>query len=464
MTNNTSSRRELPASLTIATPPQDRRLKRPRSSFFPERSLRLWANRPYLSPGQPESSIPSDGKPSDPSRTSWQAWSKGATRSMARPQTQYSVNAHNYTVAELPATESNSRRRGRCQSSFVVSPLSRSLDSVATPVSRNESSTIGSRISSLILRRNSHSLGDTADAQSGLISTSELGGQYSGGHRAFPGPRITRTSPRSTSPISQPSISHPQALQVSNRGRPSHNSYSPVGSNPFQPWARPRPASAMGPTTSSTMETSSFVPQLQQRGFSYSSAPSRPSNNAVHLDTNMRLEAEPEPFVSPLDFALFAEATSSLGFDLSSSAAAPSIFQPPPFTQTQSFPLPQSLQTPRPPSTSSHLQPLQQSGSQRSHSAPPRPSPYNQHARSTSDNSQTPAYSTEEPTRAQLLLVALGLDDDGMRPNDDELPDYETSQREANAAKQYEATRRARELEQGWLRGRAERVGRRRRS
>jgi hypothetical protein len=81
--------------------------------------------------------------------------------------------------------------------------------------------------------------------------------------------------------------------------------------------------------------------------------------------------------------------------------------------------------------------------------------------------------SQHPPTRTQLIAEALeAIDDEEMMINsgsqaigggngngtDDELPDYATSQAEASARQRSEATRRARELEENWLRGRAERT------
>jgi hypothetical protein len=458
-----NSRPGLPASLTIATPPSSRSLKRPKSSYFPDRSFRLWANRPYLCQDQAKSSTPSDAMPVNPPRTPWLAWSIGASLSAAQQQSSDNSYAYNHAIVELPAYESQSQLRERRRSSMLVSPLSihrRSLESISS-VSRKESGRIASRIGSLI-RRNSHSLGDSPDAQSGLMSTSQVVGHFTSGYPASGNLAITRMTPQTITPISIPSTSNSQQLRDSNQRPQAPNMFSQVNSYESQPWTRPRAQSAIGTSSSVAVDPPSFTLRQQVHGYSYSSTPASASTTDVRVDTNMRLEAEPEPFVSPLDYALFAEATSSLGFDLLD-PAVPSIFQPPPFTQTQSFPLQQTTQTSQPP-LSSYLAPLQPSNSQRSRSVPPRPS-YTQHTRSTSGNSQAPAYSIpQEPTRAQLLLEALGLDDDPMRGNDDELPDYETSQREAYDARRSEATRRARELEQNWLRGRQERSRRRRRS
>jgi hypothetical protein len=458
-----NSRPGLPASLTIATPPSSRSLKRPKSSYFPDRSFRLWANRPYLCQGQAESSTPSDSMPVNPPRTPWLAWSTGASLSEAQRQNSDNSYAYSYTAVELPANDSQFQIGERRRSSMLVSPLSihrRSLESISS-VSRKESSRIPSRIGSLI-RRNSHSLGDSPDAQSGLISTSQVVGHSVSGYPASENRAITRMTPQNIASVSSPSTSHSQQLRVSNQRPQAQNLFPQPNSYQFQHWTRPRAQSAIGTSSSVAMDPPSFTVRQQGHGYSYSSAPAGPSTGDVRVDTNMRLEAEPEPFVSPLDYALFAEATSSIGFDLLD-PAIPSIFQPPPFTQTQSFPLQRTTQAAQPP-LSSYLAPLQPSNSQRSRSVPPRPS-YTQHARSSSGNSQAPAYSVpREPTRAQLLLEALGLDDESMRGNDDELPDYETSQREAYDARRSEATRRARELEQNWLRGRQERSGRRRRS
>jgi hypothetical protein len=454
-----NSRPGLPASLTIATPPPSRTLKHSKSSYFPDRSFRLWANRPYLCQGQAESSTPSDGMPANPPRTPWLAWSIGASLSAAQQHSSENSYANSHTAVELSANEPQTQIRERRRSSMLVSPLSihrRSLESISS-VSRKESSRTASRIGSLI-RRNSHSLGDSPDAQSGLISTSQVVGHFTSGYPASGNRAITRMTPRTITPVSRPNTSNSQQLRVSKQMPQAQNLLSQPNSDQFQHWTRPRAQSAIDTSSSVAMDPPSFTIRQQGHGYSYSSAPAGPSATDVRVDTNMRSEAEPEPFVSPIDYALFAEATSSLGFDLLD-PAVPSIFQPPPFTQTQSFPLQHTTQAAQPP-LSSYLAPLQPSNSQRSRSVPPRPS-YTQHTRSISGNSQAPVYSVpREPTRAQLLLEALGLDDEPMRGNDDELPDYETSQREAYDARRSEATRRARELEQNWLRGRQERSGR----
>jgi hypothetical protein len=58
----------------------------------------------------------------------------------------------------------------------------------------------------------------------------------------------------------------------------------------------------------------------------------------------------------------------------------------------------------------------------------------------------------------QRLAEALAdSDEDETRGSDEELPDYTTSQAEASARQRNEAARRARELEERWMRGRAER-------
>jgi hypothetical protein len=64
------------------------------------------------------------------------------------------------------------------------------------------------------------------------------------------------------------------------------------------------------------------------------------------------------------------------------------------------------------------------------------------------------------PPKLDDVLAAFlaAAADDGPPPGDEELPDYATSQAQAQASRRDEAARRARELEEGWLRGRAERA------
>jgi hypothetical protein len=74
-----------------------------------------------------------------------------------------------------------------------------------------------------------------------------------------------------------------------------------------------------------------------------------------------------------------------------------------------------------------------------------------------------PASTPPPPPKLDDLLIAALLDnalagDDDCPPDDEELPDYATSQAQAQASRRDEAARRAAELEAGWLRGRAERA------
>jgi hypothetical protein len=63
---------------------------------------------------------------------------------------------------------------------------------------------------------------------------------------------------------------------------------------------------------------------------------------------------------------------------------------------------------------------------------------------------------TRRQNRSQIVAEALlGLEhDEDERNSDDELPDYATSQMEANARQRWKATQRARELDEAWRRRR----------
>jgi len=76
---------------------------------------------------------------------------------------------------------------------------------------------------------------------------------------------------------------------------------------------------------------------------------------------------------------------------------------------------------------------------------------------------QPPTTPPPPPQLAKLdddLDAFVTADHDLDHPDDEELPDYATSQAQASARQRDEAARRARELEEGWLRGRAERARR----
>jgi hypothetical protein len=231
--------------------------------------------------------------------------------------------------------------------------------------------------------------------------------------------------------------------------------------------------------------------------------------------TDVEMEAD---FDSPSDFALFAEATASLGFFLGDSFSTspvegqytqPSRRQSPqpllPLLNTGS-PSPRissieshdavgqssTLPTMYPQDASSftdyshqyensHLLPREEYAQPRSRSVPP-PAFSNSHSRSTSNPAPTrssrftsppfsrlraqPSYqqlrSSSQQAQSRVItgaFPALGVirsnQDDIM---DDELPDYAQSQAEATERQRVEAMSRARQLEEGWLRGRADRI------
>lgn len=201
----------------------------------------------------------------------------------------------------------------------------------------------------------------------------------------------------------------------------------------FSPISYASPTSAQQPTTSAGTS----------RGFTSSSDPGSVQRSVSTTAVPVRHESETaaDAFASPSDFALFAEATSSLS--IGEVTSAPVVRRPVPARQVTPIRPPAAL----PPVPQGSVSPPQHLSSSnlpqaRAQSLPPR---------------QTqPQVLTVRPSRTQLAAEALlGLEnlEDGENP-DDELPDYAQSQMEATARQRWEATQRARELDEAWRRGR----------
>jgi len=175
-----------------------------------------------------------------------------------------------------------------------------------------------------------------------------------------------------------------------------------------------------------------------------------------------------DEFTSPTDFALFAEATSSLDITplpspnpaLNNNSWSTSA-QEQQFYSYASPPVDTSYISPMPSYPYSSHRPTV-SASRLAAPLPPIP-----HNRSSSTNSPALALAPPPPggqmrrqqSRSQMLaeaLTGLGLEDSrvGSSDEDDELPNYEQSQAEVAARKRREAAARARELEEGWNRAR----------
>lgn len=250
----------------------------------------------------------------------------------------------------------------------------------------------------------------------------------------------------------------------------TRHTFSPVSDNPFDTWTSINKPHTATPTPVAQMDNplSDFLP-TPSRGFSNSSAPAELSSATPEIiepiDPSRAMESEPEGFTSPTEFALFAEATSSFSF-LPSTFDTPSQLHPTMSISNTGTPTLRSQ--PLPPR---HLIPLPQLITPRSRSVPASKTPI--HHRSSSSTAamplpirrNSPPYTyaststpmlqppfSQPPFRSQLLADAIEA------PEDEELPDYATSQAEASAKQRTEATRRARELEQSWIRGRQERA------
>jgi hypothetical protein len=294
-------------------------------------------------------------------------------------------------------------------------------------------------------------------------------------------PRTDRSAAMLFSPVSPPS-----AVDGSHKDFP--------GTTRF-------PSTVSSPIRSYTLDSNTSTV------ISNSTAPSKLSVDQ-HIsklaDQDQKLDAELEPeadFDSPSDFALFAEATNSLSFFPSESSVT-SYAQPTPFPATSSAAAWNSftassvshnslyqnqthLSLRSNPSVSSLSRPYQSRAiytssreppsPERSRSVPP-PNIHSTHIRSTSNPPLSipplPLHSAASvsclrrgQSRSRQIAEELAIinthdDHDIMTASNEELPDYETSQAEATERQRLDAISRARQLEQGWLRGRAERIKR----
>lgn len=268
---------------------------------------------------------------------------------------------------------------------------------------------------------------------------------------SFPDADLPRSNPtvaQQYSAISPSIYGSPQSDPESTTtpySRPTRDPWESAASSsvkPFQPmdpnltWS---PISYASPTTSQQPTTRAGT----SRGFTSSSDPGTIQRSVSTTAVPVRRESETaaDAFASPSDFALFAEATSSLS--IGDVGTVPVVRRPVQARQITPTRLPATL-PPVPQESISSLEPLYSSSfpQARAQSLPPRQS--------------QPQVLTVRPSRTQFAAEALlGLEnlEDGENP-DDELPDYAQSQMEATARQRWEATQRARELDEAWRRGR----------
>ncbi|KAF2433115.1 hypothetical protein EJ08DRAFT_647511 [Tothia fuscella] len=205
--------------------------------------------------------------------------------------------------------------------------------------------------------------------------------------------------------------------------------FSPIGNNSNESWeASPQRSRSQSYMTSPTsyappwLDSAPEVHQEGSRGYSAWSAPEVMQSPQPAQSSDRRESEAMGGFTSPSEFALFAEATSSLNIVAIKSSPWSRGVRP----SSRPLPTQSRLEAPLPPIPRSHSSPAPDTrsiGRQRSQS--------------------------------QLLTEALvGWDQDeghqGSEISDDELPDYAQSQAEAHAHQRREAARRAQELEQRW--------------
>jgi hypothetical protein len=469
--------RDLPPSLVIVTPSQ--------APSNPEAESSSHQPQPSQIPSLPKSfSLPSQGIMASPtekrSRIDLGAvWKRASRGSGAQDQdaglggSMASVNSSPSSPSPSSPSQSrlwNIRRAVSASSTGPGSPQS-PVDS-NSPTSPQGFQRRPSRISSFIRRH--HSTPRLEDSQDRGIPPSLLPGI----------PPVQRNQLPYNNSSSQPILNHNLNSSPYSSSHPASHSqwllhtlpnttYSPVAPNPFQEWeSKPRPRTASSsPIVSSMNKPLPPLPRPLEDFPNPLTLNTQQTSTPVIIESPKAMETEAEGFTSPTEFALFAEATSSFSFLPSTFEAVPSPTpSPQPYSQQQTYPSQSHSQTlPLPPR---HHIPLPQLITPRSRSVPSASGP--SHHRSSSSSAPMPMPvrrssppqqqllprgSPQPPTRAQLLAEALeGIDDDDERGRDDELPDYATSQAEASAKQRNEATRRARELEENWLRGRAERV------
>ncbi|KAF2668509.1 hypothetical protein BT63DRAFT_278989 [Microthyrium microscopicum] len=494
---------ELPPALTIATPKtfSRRPLRRPASFSFQDKGFRLWSHRTYASQGS-ESTMP------------------GSREQMEQDRDDPSSN-YNSPTSPSPSSPTRQILRSIRRSVSSLSPRSGKHSSPTSPqdssisrAARNSSSRIQGH--DLSNPGYSDDLRHTAIVNKGVYAVSS-GSSY----RAYSQVDITRNHLPQISAPSSPSSSPRVPARMPGRHTDPMNShsFSPISDNPWVPAKQhQRPHTAL-PTQTTFDQDQISIPRSQPtRGLSNSSAPAASVSTASRMaDSNSNPEADAE-FTSPSEFALFAEATSSLGIlpseptpfamqprrasppmrpqpyhyasqyalpaprpqsyappplqaPLPSFAAPP--FAPPNFSQTHSFPMSQPYSVPgsdapgqAQPSYHYHQHihlaaPIPPAN--RSRSVPPTTATQHLHQRTPSAAlpalpATMPPLPIRELSRQQMIAEALTGLDDGGPGSDDELPDYATSQAEANAVQRQAAAQRARELEEGWRRGRQQRA------
>ena len=265
---------------------------------------------------------------------------------------------------------------------------------------------------------------------------------------------------------------------VYSRPQPRASEHTLQSSTPLQPQSKRddtfllQPAAYSPPKPSRPRFSEQFIPEQQfdlpppnipWHGGSMSSSSSAPvspwSNQEVSPLTETLVPGSSNPnrrkstFTDPYDFGLFAEALSGVG-------PGP-MTDPTPHTDS-SRPTP-----PRNSSTVSPISPEEASyfvshpaGDARTGNSYPPPA-VAAHALPAAPNFDvTPGFYGVEPSSHQpqgsetaevsAAMLGMHLEDDGPREHDDELPDYEQSQREAADQARIKASKRAAELESRW--------------
>lgn len=175
------------------------------------------------------------------------------------------------------------------------------------------------------------------------------------------------------------------------------------------------------------------------RGFMSPSDPRKLQRSSSTTAVSTRRESEAtDAFTSPSEYALFVAATSSLS--IGDATAAPVIRRP--VSGSQVTPARLAAPLPPVPQAGGVQLPSTTLAQPRTQSLPPQ--------------QPLPQTLAGPPNRSQMVAEALlGLEHlADEHSSDDELPDYATSQMEANARQRWEATQRARELDEAWRRRR----------
>ena len=453
-----STERIIPPTLRIVTPPKYEHREVSATYLIGRQHILLRTSQQLASDSQPASCMADNGN------KSWQLPSPMWRRRKGSLQDETGEGSEGHFEPPSPSPTSSPSSPLSWQIRRVVS-----ASSAASPLSPSDISPISSsskmnrrpsRLSSFIRRHHSAGIEAIQEPVAPLLKPPQRSYiPYSQSYQpprsappqngSFPGQISTSMGPSRQAHHPPPATAIP--------------SFSPIGRNPYEPWSvQHRPRTAVSSPIAYQMERP-FTNPAPTRGFSNSSAPASSSAPLPRiLDTTAKLDAEPEGFTSPSEFALFAEATSSLSIlspisDEPSPSRSPNL-QP----QRHNLTLPAAstaLLAPSPMFSAPRAQSVPPSASNQSHersSSGSFPHPYS-HIPAPPHQPRAPL--RQMPSRTQLIAEALtGVGDDGSGDgSDDELPDYATSQAEASAQQRQEAARRARELEDSWRRGRVER-------